>query len=95
MGNLEPCTQSIVSRQAAFSSSGDVVKRQILGRPGGAAFKCPRSALAAWSLPVQIPGAYMALLGTPCCGRHPMYKTEEDGCGCKLRASFPQLKEED
>ena len=31
----------------------------------------------------------------PCCGRGPMYKVEEDGHGCKLRASLPQQKEED
>ena len=31
----------------------------------------------------------------PCCGRRPMYKVEEDGPGCYLRASFPQQKEED
>ena len=28
------------------------------------------------------PGADMALLGTPCCGRRPMHKVEEDGYGC-------------
>ena len=33
-------------------------------------------------LPVRIPGVDMALLGTPCCGRRPMYKVEEDGHGC-------------
>ena len=31
---------------------------------------------------VQIPGADMAPLGTPCCGRCPTYKVEEDGHGC-------------
>ena len=28
------------------------------------------------------PGADMAPLGTPCCGRLPTYKVEEDGHGC-------------
>ena len=45
--------------------------------------------------PVWIPGADMALLGPPCCGRCPTYKVEEDGHGCELRASLPQQKEED
>ena len=40
------------------------------------------SALGAWGSLVWIPGVDMALLGTPCCGRHPTYKAEEDGCGC-------------
>ena len=31
---------------------------------------------------VQIPGADMAPFGTPCCGRRPTYKVEEDGHGC-------------
>ena len=30
----------------------------------------------------SIPGMDMAPLGTPCCGRHPTYKVEEDGHGC-------------
>ena len=29
--------------------------------------------------PVWIPGADMALLDMPCCGRRPTYKLEEDG----------------
>ena len=41
------------------------------GRPGGAVVKCAHSALAARALPVQIPGADMASLGTPRCGRCP------------------------
>ena len=50
---------------------------------------------ATQGLPVWIPGVDMALLGMPCCGRRPTYKVEDDGHGCELRASLPQLKEED
>ena len=52
------------------------------GRPGGAAVKCSHSALATWGSLVWIPGGDMALVGTPCCGRCPTYKVEEDGHGC-------------
>ena len=52
------------------------------GRPGGAVVKCAHSTSAAWGLPVQILGVDMALLGKPCCGRHPTYKIKEDGHGC-------------
>ena len=41
--------------------------------------KCACSASAAQGLPVQILDMDMAPLGTPCCGRHPTYKVEEDG----------------
>ena len=37
---------------------------------------------AARDSPDQIPGVDMAPLGTPCCGRCPTYKVEEDGHGC-------------
>ena len=46
------------------------------------AVKCARCTSAALGSPGQIPGADMALLGKPCCGRRPTYKVEEDGLGC-------------
>ena len=52
------------------------------GQPGGVAVKCARSASVARSLLVQILGMDMAPLGTPCCGRRPTYKVEEDGHRC-------------
>ena len=52
------------------------------GLPGGRAVKCVHSALVVWGSPVQILGADMALLGKPCCGRHPIYKAEGDGHRC-------------
>ena len=52
------------------------------GRLGGVAVKCAHSISAARGSPVRIPGADIARLGKPCCGRHPMYKVEEAGHGC-------------
>ena len=52
------------------------------GQPGGTVVKSARSASAARGLLVWIPGADMAALGTPCCGRGPTYKVEEDRHGC-------------
>ncbi len=57
--------------------------------------KCTCFTLAAWGLLVQIPDADMAPLGTPCHGRRPTDKAEEDGHGCLLRARLPQQKEEE
>ena len=52
------------------------------GRPGSIAVKFARSASVAWGSPVQIPGADVAPLVKPRCGRRPSYKVEEDGHGC-------------
>ena len=49
------------------------------GWPSGAAVRSAHSTSAAGGLPGQIPGADMAPLGKPCCGRCPTYKVEEDG----------------
>ena len=57
--------------------------------------KFTHSASGARGSLVQIPGADMAQLDKPCCGRHPTYEVEEDRHGCELRASLPQQKEED
>ena len=52
------------------------------GPAGGAAVKCACSTSAARGLPARIPGADMAPLGKPCCGRCPSYKVEENGHRC-------------
>ena len=57
-------------------------KTTITGQPSGVAVKFVRSALVAQGSLVRIPGADMALLGKPCCGRRPTNKIEEDGHGC-------------
>ena len=59
-------------------------------RPSGAAVTFACFASVAQGSRVGIPGADMALLIKPCCGRHPTCKVEEDGHGCELRASLPQ-----
>ena len=54
---------------------------QFWGQPSGAVVKSAHSASVAQGSPVRIPGADMAPLGKPCCGRCPTYKVEEDGHG--------------
>ena len=57
-------------------------KFPVRGWPAGTAVKCARSASVARGSLVCFPGADMAPLGKPCCGRRPTYKVEEDGNGC-------------
>ena len=52
------------------------------GWPSGTVVEFAHSASAAQGLLVRIPGADMALLVGPCCGRCPTYKVEKDGHGC-------------
>ena len=62
---------------------------------GGAAVKFARSAPVARSSLVRIPGADMAPHATPCCGRRPMYKVEEDGHDVSSGPAFLSQKEKD
>ena len=57
----------------------DLKKRKLRSQPGGAVVKFAPSASAAQGLPVRIPGADMASLGKPCCGRCPKYKQRKMG----------------
>ena len=71
-----------------FKSTGKNVhctlsqKSDFRGRRGGTAVKLTPSSSAAWGSLVQILGADMVPLGTPCCGRRPTYKVEEGGHEC-------------
>ena len=56
--------------------------KNVEGQPGGSVVKRTCSASAALGSRVQIPGVDMAPLGTPGCGRRPMYKVEENGYTC-------------
>ena len=49
------------------------------GWPSGTAVKFARSTSVALGSPIWIPGADMAQLGKPCCGRRPRCKVEEAG----------------
>ena len=59
-----------------------IKKINYVGLAPCAAVKCAHSASAAQGSLFWIPGADMAPLGEPCCGRRPTYKIEEDGHGC-------------
>ena len=78
-----------------MASEGRDQKSGFGGQPGGTVIKFTRSTSVAQGSPVRILGADMAPFGTPCCGRCPTYKVEEDGHRCELRSSLPQQKEED
>ena len=58
------------------------MKNSYRGQPGGAAVKVARSDSVAQGSWVWIPGANMAPLVKPRCGRGPTYKVEEDRHGC-------------
>ena len=64
-------------------------KKSLGGSLAGTAIKFTCSTSAAQGSQVRIPGADMAAVGMPCCGRCPTYKVEEDGHGCSLRANLP------
>ena len=77
--------ESIHSNDRAFLERRSYnQKQEDRGQPSGAVVKCTHSASTAQGslVRIPIPGADMALLGMPCCGRRPTYKVEEDGHGC-------------
>ena len=55
---------------------------EVGARPVSQRLSSPVPLLSVQGSLVRIPGADMAPLGTPCCGRRPTYKVEEDGHGC-------------
>ena len=81
MGVLPKIGQNLVLTDSAIKIR-KVKNHWPRGQPGGAVVKRAGSASVAQGSPVQMPGADMALLGKPCCGRRPTYKVEEDGHRC-------------
>ena len=80
--NLAETLTAFIDKRKMGNSLTAHQKGLVRGQPSGAAVKCAHSASAAWGSLVRIPGADMARLGTPCCGRRPTYTVEEDGHGC-------------
>ena len=58
------------------------LENHMWGRPGGAVVKLARSASQQPGFAGPDPGAEVAPLGTPWCGRCPTCKAEEDGHRC-------------
>ena len=65
-----------------LANTACLLKSNRRGWPSGALVKFAHSASAVCGSPVRIPGADMAPLCKPCCGRRPTNKVEEDGHGC-------------
>ena len=84
---------SIISgHEPSYKSEVISIKNTRGARPVAQLVKCTCSASAAQGSPVRIPGGDMAVLGKPCCGRHPTYKVEDDGHGCSSGPVFLSKK---
>ena len=73
--------EKIYSHKLVMNIKQDASGASLLAA-GGAAVECAHSTSAARGSLARIPGVDMALLGKPCCARHPTYKVEEDRHRC-------------